>query len=311
MTEERKKRKQTPKARSWCFTIFDMTDHWPEMMKEGIKYLCVQGEESPETKKFHWQGFMQTSENITMKMAQRLLAPYAATMHMEAMKGTPEQARDYCKKVETMIVPPREFGEFCKGRGHRTDLEYVAGIVKKGGTMLDVIEAAPATFVRYHRGLEKLEDLMMIKHEKKAPRVEWFVGPPGAGKSYAAKQENPGAFWKSPGWWWDGYMPTIHKTVVIDEWTPDDKMGAQFLLRILDENKVNVEPKGRSVPFLAEKIVITSNYEPENAVPAAQVGPLLRRINQIRRFAARVVAQPAVVEVEVPPVAREGATGDR
>ena len=281
--ENKRERKQSPKSRQWFFTIHEFEDYWPTMTRDGIRYIIVQGEEGEEKGKSHWQGFMQTNDNITLKMAQRLLTPFKPTMHMEMAKH-PDAVRNYCKKEATRIVEPREYGVYCPGQGHRTDISFAARLLKNGHSIRKLVELVPETYIKYHRGLEKMEAILLEQEERPAPVVEWLYGPAGTGKSRAAAQENKGAYWKGPGKWWDGYRPKIHKTVIIDEWTPDHGIGQGMLLQLLERNPVNVEPKGCSLPFLAEKIVITSNYAPENAVGPTQVEPLQRRIHRLRQF---------------------------
>ena len=94
-------------------------------------------------------------------------------------------------------------------------------------------------------------------------KTEVVWGPPGTGKSrYAWESGGPEAFWLSkPNGqraFWDGYDG--QKVVVIDEfygWLPYG-----FLCRLLDRYPFRVETKGSSVPFLAERVIITSNVCP-------------------------------------------------
>jgi hypothetical protein len=113
--------------------------------------------------------------------------------------------------------------------------------------------------------------------------VEYLLGAPGIGKSQAALRENPGAYWKNKSAWWDGYQG--HEVVILDEfdstWFP-----WATLLKLLDSTPLNIEVKGGTVPFVAKKIVITTNRNPWDLYNRWKfpVEALFRRITTWRLF---------------------------
>lgn len=138
--------------------------------------------------------------------------------------------------------------------------------------------------VRYHRSIKEYKRLRTIKQAPRdwIPEIYVLVGPSGAGKSRTARQMFPGAFWKSPGKWWDDY--DSEDVIVFDEFRGDYKFGD--LLRILDSTPLTVETKGSSVSIQAHTIVFTSNFFPENWYSERHVhhiwqdSPLNRRLRE-------------------------------
>lgn len=95
-------------ARDWCFTIFNQ-DWKHDIFNDGrVKYAVVQLEKAPDTGKLHFQGYMQLPKPMRIPGAKRLLECDSA--HLEPRKGTREQAADYCKKPESRVDGPWEYG---------------------------------------------------------------------------------------------------------------------------------------------------------------------------------------------------------
>jgi len=117
-------------------------------------------------------------------------------------------------------------------------------------------------FLRYERGFRSYRALT-VGQRSWATHTTVLWGPPGTGKSmFAWESGGPDAFWlakpNSNRCFWDGYDG--QEVVVIDEfsgWLP-----FSFMCRLLDRYPMRVEKKGSSVPFLAKRVIITSNTDP-------------------------------------------------
>lgn len=134
--------------------------------------------------------------------------------------------------------------------------------LRDGRDMTYIAENYFGDFLRYERGFRSYRALT-IGQRSWQTQTEVLWGPPGTGKSmYAWESGGPTAFWlskpNSNRVFWDGYDG--QEVVVIDEfygWLPYG-----FMCRLLDRYPMRVETKGSSVPFLARRIIITSNVCP-------------------------------------------------
>ena len=91
-------------SKNWCFTAFNNLQQYTDInniiqrdKKQSIKYIIYQGEYTKD-KNQHIQGFIQFIAKKEMTFIKKLLED--KTIHLEPMKGTPQQASDYCKKTE-------------------------------------------------------------------------------------------------------------------------------------------------------------------------------------------------------------------
>jgi hypothetical protein len=82
------------KLRNVCFTA------WPEDIEtiefeKRMKYLVYGKEICPDTKKLHYQGYVEFDRPIVFGTLKKLLGNKT---HLSNRNGTAKQAADYCKK---------------------------------------------------------------------------------------------------------------------------------------------------------------------------------------------------------------------
>lgn len=267
--------------RHYCFTIFD--EKWGATFKfdeKGpIRYLMVGVETCPETKRQHYQCYAELHKPQRLTGFQKILG---VKCHVEARRGSREQARDYCKKDGLFV----EHGLWdAGGQGKRSDIVDAYTDLKNGASDLEMLENHTSTMIRYGKGLKDARVILAasqpVNRETKT-LVLW--GPSGTGKSHAAAARYPLAYRlvKGPtGWWWDGY--TGQKEVLVEEFY--GQMAWADLLKLIDIYPHNVPTKGGTAVLLADTFVFTSNKPPTLWYPeiAAKSGlePLLRRINKV------------------------------
>lgn len=93
-----------PQFKNVCITSFNMDIDWNNIdikaldKKQSIKYIILQGEFCKDKKK-HIQGFIQFHNKKELTFIKKLLQDN--TLHIEQMRGTPKQARDYCSDLYT------------------------------------------------------------------------------------------------------------------------------------------------------------------------------------------------------------------
>lgn len=301
-------------GKNWAFTAFIGEDDPKAFLdilwaSDALDYLVGQLEAAPTTGEKHIQGF------ITLKAKKRLTwlkRNLDSEVHWEPAKGTAAQNRAYCTKQDSRVEGPWEFGEFVT-QGRTKGLDKAIEMVKARATDTAIAEEIPAVYVRHYRGLQELRRALKITAEQRTwlPELWVIYGPSGSGKSRWAREAFPDAFWKSAGTpWWDGYWG--QETVVLDDFTGRFMPLTDFQ-HLLDGNPMQVEIKGGSVPMLARRIVITSNWRPdewysEKVDPARSV---CRRVHdfagQHGRYVELLVGGTAVhaetgVEISWPPV---------
>lgn len=163
-----------------CITSFNMTIKWDEFKvedidkKNKIKYLIIQGEHCKDGKK-HIQGFIQFHTKIRMDTIKRMLNDN--TLHIEPMRGTPEQARRYCTNEYTdqdgnhkdIWLDQYEYGELDTTiSGTRTDLITLKNKIKEGNKLNDILMDSNDNkeihnILQYNKPLKRLEEEVQMK----------------------------------------------------------------------------------------------------------------------------------------------------
>jgi len=208
------------------------------------------------------------------------------------MRGTIQQAVDYCSKEETRD-PNAGFGftetgtrPLCAGTaGGRSDLAAVVEAIKAQVPLRELADQFTEQYIHYNRGIERTIGLLSKPRDFKT-EVFWYYGSTGSGKSRAASDEAPSAYWKNPvNKWWDGYQG--EEDVIIDDYRPDFCTFSS-LLRLFDRYPMQVEAKGSSVQFVAKRIFITTPKNPNDTWSNRSdedIAQLTRRITEVKHFA--------------------------
>nr|QIH00075.1 replication-associated protein [Werosea cyclovirus] len=241
----------------FAFTLPNWTQDEYDVIKAFIiqygKYGIIGKEHCPTTGTPHLQGFCNMKTGRRYNTLKRMLGD---RMHIELAKGKDTDNQKYCQKEGDYW----EHGEPAPGSGYRSDLHEVTDMVKKKAPMRDIAEKCSETYVRYWRGIEKLNDILNEPPDRFfKTEVYYYWGAPGVGKSSRALAEatNVGGpiFYKQRDKWWDGYE--YQPNVIIDDfygWIPYDE-----LLKVCDRYPYRVPIKGGFRKFVSLRIWITSN----------------------------------------------------
>lgn len=261
-------------GRYWVFTLNNPTRALELSQFIGGTFLCYQKEAGANGTP-HFQGMVC----FTSKKSLRTMKNYVPGAHLEPMRGTFDQAYAYCRKLESRIEGPWEFGEKPKGKGKRTDLDRCKEEIDAGASEKEIADSHFGTWCRAFRALNRYAVLTRgQRHFQTNVLVYW--GPPGSGKSsHAHELAGDDAYWlprpaANSALWFDGYDG--QKQVVIDEfygWISRD-----MLCRLVDRYPLHVQTKGGSAIFMAERIYITSNHPPDWWYKRVGLGPLVRRL---------------------------------
>ena len=308
---------QKDPTRHVCFTINQKHQECPERFREAasawlryiesrildsagkIRYCCVQIERG---EKLHLQGYAEFTKPQRFRRIKRLLGgEFRKRIHLERRRGTREQARDYCRKEESRVDGPYEFGEWIRGgQGARNDIRDLLSLAKQGTTLEGLFEAAPSSCVRYYRGVQAMHSLFHPPGARSGylmpkMRVELHFGDPGAGKSWHAFQEaraSPSEWHVQTGLkWWDGYRG--QPNVILDDFGRGDirYFNDSLFLRVTDRYPLRVQTKGAHASLEATRFVITSNYDVcywfNGGLDSTTVQAIGRRITLKREYRIR------------------------
>lgn len=252
-----------PLHRFWCFTAFNEPDRatWEGEFKEGEcrpTYVIYQEELAPGTGRRHYQGYLELSRRGGVRDVQRFVG---GGVHTEPARS-PEEARDYCRKEESRAEGgvQYEWGQFGgRQQGSRSDIHRAAECAKKRGAAA-VADEFPATFVKYHRGLEAIHRTTIRPRSTgdPPPTVVIHYGPTGTGKTRGVYEDYGSAnvYTKDDSKWWDGYHG--QKVVLFDDWVGSLEIPPVQLLRILDRYPIQVQTKGGYVPLNSQFFIFTS-----------------------------------------------------
>ena len=263
------------RSRSYCFTLNNPTSEEKTLLKKkadenAFRYIVV-GEEISETGTPHLQGYVYFKSAKTLSSAKKALG---RRYHIEAARGSPQQASDYCKKDNQFW----EIGDLpIGGVGKKVTL---AERIERNKLLktLSLNQLVDEGHISINKVRELKNARLDLAQEGKAYQAEecrgvWYYGEPGVGKSYKARMENPGLYIKAQNKWWDGYQG--EEVVLLDDL--DTSMLGHYLKIWLDRWSCSGEVKGGTVNLRYKKFIVTSNYTPEELFTDPMMAKAIRR----------------------------------
>lgn len=198
------------------------------------------------------------------------------------MCRSPKNVMAYCIKEDKNWLS--NFDVVQKIAAMTSKKKYVGTEILLGKRKLtDLVNEDPSLLFDLPRWQRALDTYRAAVAEPRNHPMEVLIywGESGTGKSKKAFEENPGAYWKTKGPWWQGYEN--QETVIIDEfygWLEYD-----FILRLTDRYPMNVQIKGGHAVFNSKRIIFTSNKKWEEWWERAHdLEPLRRRISKVVHF---------------------------
>lgn len=270
------------RSRNWVFTINNYSEEdelWCYGMttESEFKYICV-GKELGESNTPHLQGVICWT---TMKSLGQMRDLHERA-HWEQMRGTIQQAAEYCQKDGDFF----EHGDVKTKEqiGKDEQARWASAILAvQEGRISDV----PADILGRH--LKSLE--YAVARLRPEPQTldgaflhEWFYGEPGTKKSLWARFPNEGNYYiKDPKErWWDSYKD--QDIVVIEDVDIYMKSMAGDLKLWLDRYPFQAPIKNGYKVIRPKKIIITSNYHPNEIWEDEMTRKAIARRVNIRLF---------------------------
>jgi len=239
----------TDQHRNVCFTSF--IENLDELLDPSeFKYIVMQQEICPETKRIHWQGYAEFSAPYRLKRIKRCLRDEAA--HVEPRHGTAEQAAAYCKPGFIKDGVPKAVTGKCfeHGRisrpGARSDVHEMVTMIKEGKSNVDLIEELPDTFARYYKAADRIRLELGAAKARGWRSLECVIlyGDSGVGKTRSVYESFPPEdIFKlnvANNLWFDGYSG--QSVLLLDDFYGWIKFG--IWLELTDGYPYRCEIKG-------------------------------------------------------------------
>ncbi|ALE29537.1 replication associated protein [Lake Sarah-associated circular molecule 1] len=204
----------------------------------------------------HLQGYIEMINRKTMIQMKHDINPRCKWL---PRGGTALEAATYAKKDNTGIY---EDGVLSKSdQGKRNDMAEIFKMIENGADEADICRKYPGQFIRYHAGITKA---ISLQFQKRVGDIEiyYIYGKTGSGKTSSVVKKEGEALYHTYDQdlrWFDGYKPSRHSAILIDEFNGSQK--AVFYNKILDRYTPWVEVKGAKLRITAKRIYICSNYK--------------------------------------------------
>lgn len=279
----------TSRKRGFCFTINNYLENVYDQLRTVVetlntRYMVCQKEIAPTTLTPHVQGYLYCESLKTIKQIQDAFQAAGIRAAVLVANGSPEQNRRYCLKEGG--EEPLELGALpMKGVAKEVG-EVAFSIINDSKKLSEVAVENPEMIVRFHKGLQALYGMSLRGRDGSVtPTVYWWFGKTGTGKSRAAFEMFPKAYWKmSCNHWWDGYEG--EEVVIVDDYRTT-MCQFDYLLRMIDRYPLRVEVKGGTVPLNATTFVFTAPSRPEvmwSLRTEEALQQLIRRISSITHY---------------------------
>lgn len=263
------------RLRNMCYTLNNYTPDEEKSLWELDSTYHVIGHEVGDSGTPHLQGYVEFGSQRTFAS----LKSSFPRLHMEARKGTPQQAADYCKKEGDYV----EQGKLSKP-GQRSDLLALHALASNLASDHQMYEELPSTMLRFHRNAAHCRLTYARKLHAKFKPVEVHIrwGPAGSGKTRYVFENHEDvyslSFCKRGTLWFDGMDPST-STLLIDDFYGEIEWG--MFLKLLDGYPIQLPVKGGFTWKNYDRVYITSNNPPETWYTEGMPPEFRRRITSI------------------------------
>lgn len=252
-------RSGTRRGRRWCATLFERgADEWADELRtvRWIKYACLGNEHCPTTHRRHVQAYLETTQQQWNRVREVLHGG-----HVEIAWGPAENNVRYCQKegdwreFGTRADEREEAGQ-CRGGDANAERWRRVRHAAENGEWGDIPDDI---YVRYYGNLRRMAADAVVR----PPDLEdvcgyWIYGPPGYGKSHAARVLFPNHYAKGANKWWDRWNG--EPTVIIDDVERNHDVLGHYFKIWADKYSYIGEIKHLSQWLRPSAIVVTSNY---------------------------------------------------
>lgn len=284
-----------PKAKGYCLTINHPTEDDVDCInnvRDKVEYYIF-GAERGEGGTDHFQGYVHYKNKVRLTQVKSDF-PRA---HIEVRRGTVKEAVDYCKKENNWA----DFGTMPVD-GPTKQKRNFARIIEmaKQGRLAEIEKTDPGAYVQYYSTIKRIAQDNPIKHPPLDALTNfWYIGEPGTGKSRYARERYPDLYLHLPNKWWDGYNQ--ESTVLVEDLDHQHAAHMSHNLKIwADHYPFPAEVKGTSIMCRPARIIVTSNYTPEELWPRDPklVDAIRRRFSFVTFPLPKTDPTPDVIEID-------------
>lgn len=249
--------------------------------QQVVRYYTYQAEICPDTKRLHWQGYMEFDRKVSMSTIKSAIFS-DNTLHIEERRGTQEDAIEYCQRASKRDPLANGYVEWPNkdGRAKMGAKKSLGDIVAAfaGGTPLADVRVQFADQVC--RSMQWTNAVFADQQRKSIPdwrflKVIVYWGAAGAGKTRRvhAMHAKDGIYTlREPGptekMWWCGY--TNQPVLLLDDFYGTGGVLWGDILRILDGYQLQLGVKGGHAWAAWTLVYITSNVPPRLWYPHEQ-----------------------------------------
>lgn len=263
----------------WAAAVDPPVDLWDAGEMAYLVYQVEKGEH------VHLQGYLALLKKKRLAQVEKLLGGH---VHLERARGRPDQAAAYCKKDDSRLAGPWEWGTAPDSRGKKSMTSLAVDSIKAGATLSAVAAEHSEAWVRSSRGLTSLAYMLRPSPAWREVTTHVLWGPTGVGKTRTAFEstgELPKPYFVvMPATWWDGYEG--QDSIIFDDFYGQIRLAD--MLRYLDGYPLQLPVKGGFTHAQWTKVWITSNCEPADwwkgsgdSIPAEARAALMRRIHEV------------------------------
>jgi hypothetical protein len=268
---------------------------WLDFCNSSVTRLASFGFEVGANGTPHFQGFHSFKTQKTIKSAIKNLQKYMPGCHVEVCFNR-DAAIKYTQKDGDFKVIGEPFkSKEENGADEQQRWKDLRKAAESGNFELipEKIRFQQAKLLDYHRS----QYLQKRKLEDSTEQHLWFWGPTRTGKSKRAREiaaeEGGGLYLKMCNKWWNGY--TDEDIVLVEDFDACHSVLGYFVKIWGDRYPFNSESKGSASIIRPKKIIITSNWHPQEIwgeVPQT-LDPILARFKcvEFKTFGAAAASE--------------------
>ena len=300
------------RSRSFVFTKNNYSEEDVDCLKvfgeaHDNVFLIFSKEIGPNNGTPHLQGYVHFKNARFIKG----LISLGIFGHLCVARGTAEENMRYIRKTRTGDVPNEWVFEHGLPPSDSKTAGTAGGAAEKQrwedarvAAISGNLEDVPADiYIRCYGTLKKIRDDAILSNDLLTLDDldhEWLWGESGSGKSYTARDRYPNAFLKSCNKWWDGYQ--AHEVVLIEDFDRKHDVLCHHLKIWADRYPFPAEVKGSSIKIRPKKIVVTSNYHPQDIwTNPSDLEPIMRRFKMTQFSGVFIPENVGVRLLEDPP----------